>query len=114
MAAVDPAAWQERRDRLSSLLADMANHATTQSLMRCPYKNRYNECTAQFSCRNQRPAPEPAAMRADRRGRMRPVDAGPGSGRKLCRGDDKLDYRTAWETTGAPAPTPPNSQRGSG
>lgn len=49
------------------------------STRRCPYKNRFDECTARFGCRNQR-WPE---------GRDE---------RKLCSGDDKLDYRGAWET----------------
>ena len=39
-----------------------------------------------------------AEPQPDRHGRLRPVQAGPGSGLKLCRGDDKLDYRNAWDT----------------
>ena len=98
MSAVDPAAWEERREHLSGILGDMAEHAMVQATSRCPYKNRFDECTAKFGCRNQRPPSEAAAQRPDRRGQLRPVLAGPGSGLKLCRGDDKLDYRSAWET----------------
>ena len=57
----------------------MAEHATHQSTWRCPYKDRFDECTAQFGCRNQR---RPLSERVHLR----------------CAGDDKLDYRSAWDT----------------
>lgn len=97
MTVVEPAEWEQRCERLSAILADMANHAMVQATNRCPYKNRFDECTAQFGCRNQRPPEVARGPRPDRRGVTRPVSAGPGSGLKLCRGDDKLDYRSAWE-----------------
>ena len=76
---VDAAAWERRRERLSTILSAMADHAMVQASFRCPYKNRHDECTAKFGCRNQRR---------------------PRSGGELltCGGDDKLDYRGAWET----------------
>jgi uncharacterized 2Fe-2S/4Fe-4S cluster protein (DUF4445 family) len=47
--------------------------------VRCPYKNRENDCTAKFGCKFQRkPAPNRALFQ--------------------CGSDDKLDYRSAWET----------------
>ena len=98
MSVVDPAAWEERRERLTAVLSNMAKHAMVQATSRCPYKNRFDECTAKFGCRNQRPPIEAAEPQPDRHGRLRPVQAGPGSGLKLCRGDDKLDYRSAWDT----------------
>ena len=45
---------------------------------RCPYKNRLDQCTAQFGCRNQRKPRNPGELR-------------------VCGGDDKIDYRSAWE-----------------
>ncbi|MCY4374995.1 MAG: ASKHA domain-containing protein [Spirochaetaceae bacterium] len=69
------------------MLAPIADHATTQATWRCPYKDRRDRCTAAFGCRNQR---HPAA--GDRR-----FEPGPEQPRFLCAGDDKLDYRSAWE-----------------
>ena len=71
---VDPAAWERRRERLGTILSAMADHAMVQASFRCPYKNRHDECTARFGCRNQR----------------RPR---PGGELLMCGGDDKLDYR---------------------
>jgi len=76
---VDPIAWQQRLDRMTELFSSLVQTAGEQATFRCPYKNRHDECTAAFGCRNQR----------------RPETAG---GLRLCRGDDKLDYRDAWET----------------
>jgi hypothetical protein len=80
---IDAAAWQERLDRMSELLGSMIAVATEQATHRCPYKNRFDQCTAQFGCRNQR----------------RP--RGPGE-LKVCGGDDNIDYRPAWETENPP------------
>ena len=68
----------ERLARIDALFSSIATHADRQSTWRCPYKNRFDRCTAQFGCRNQR----------------KPVVTG-----ELlhCAGDDKLDYRPAWE-----------------
>jgi hypothetical protein len=68
----------ERLDRIQDLFASIAQHADQQSTWRCPYKNRFERCTAQFGCRNQR----------------KPALAGE---LKHCVGDDKIDYRPAWE-----------------
>jgi hypothetical protein len=80
---IDAAAWQERLDRMSELLGSMITVATEQATHRCPYKNRFDQCTAQFGCRNQR---RPRAL-----GEL-----------KVCGGDDKIDYRPAWETEDPP------------
>ena len=69
------------------MLATIADHANTQATWRCPYKDRHDRCTAAFGCRNQR---RPAT--GDPR-----FEPGAGKPRFLCAGDDKLDYRSAWE-----------------
>lgn len=79
---LDAAAWERRRERLGAILSAMADHAMVQATFRCPYKNRRDECTAQFGCRNQR-------------------RARPGGELLTCAGDDKLDYRNAWESADA-------------
>ncbi|MBL8227033.1 MAG: hypothetical protein JNL98_01090 [Bryobacterales bacterium] len=78
MEKIDPAEFQERRDELYRIMEGMVRHADHQSTGRCPYKNRHNQCTASFGCRNKR---KPAAP----------------DGKPLCAGDDKLNYRSAWE-----------------
>ena len=80
MQKIDPQEFQERLDRLSEIMGEMASHADQQSTWRCPYKNRLNQCTAEFGCRNKR----------------KPALAGE---LPLCAGDDKLDYRKAWESS---------------
>ena len=84
---LDVDAWQQRLDRLSAVLAPIADHATTQATWRCPYKNRHDRCTAAFGCRNQRrPADEDPLF-----------EAGADRSLFLCASDDKLEYRSAWE-----------------
>jgi hypothetical protein len=75
---VDPAAVQERFDRLTAIFAEMMVTVAASATHRCPYKNRFDRCTAQFGCRNQRRPPDPGGL-------------------KVCGGDDKIDYRGAWE-----------------
>lgn len=76
---VDPAAYQERVDRITDLFSSMISTADELSQRRCPYKNRFDECTANFGCRNQR-FPDGK------------------DGRMLCGADDAdLNYRSAWE-----------------
>lgn len=76
---IEPAAWQERLDRLTELFTQIMATAAEVSTHRCPYRDRLDRCTAGFGCRNQR-FPE---------GRQ---------GVKRCAGDEALDYRSAWET----------------
>jgi tRNA A37 N6-isopentenylltransferase MiaA len=77
---IDPEAYQQRLDRISEIFSSMQQTVDDLSTRRCPYKNRHDRCTAQFGCRNQRKPPEDSADR-----------------RFICGGDDKLDYRSAWE-----------------
>ena len=79
---IDPDEWQNRLDRITELLGSMIETATVQSAYRCPYKNRFDQCTAQFGCRNQRKPPVEGE-------------------RMVCGGDDKIDYRSAWESGAA-------------
>jgi len=79
-------AYQQRLDRLSGIFADIVRQADEQSLYICPYKNKDEECTAQFSCRNQQ------------KSKLDTI---------LCNGDNKLDYRTAWESTKFVDDSPP-------
>ena len=76
---IDPEAYRERIARIEELFGSMIETAMEVSTHRCPYKNRFDECTAAFGCRNQRRPASP-------------------DGLKVCGGDDKLDYRSAWET----------------
>ena len=79
MGEIDQEAVRERMDRIYRIFSGMAQHADEQALMRCPYKDRFNECTAKFGCRYQRKATA-------------------GRERLRCASDDTLDYRSAWET----------------
>lgn len=75
---VDPDDYRATLARVEELFASMVERAAELSVTRCPYRNRLDECTAAFGCRNQR-----------RRGRDEPT---------LCAGDEGIDYRSAWET----------------
>ena len=81
MGKIEKEEIQKRLDRITEIFTEIVAHADVQTADRCPYKNRYNECTAVFGCRNQR------------KPRL-------GGELKMCGGDDKLDYRSAWETGG--------------
>ena len=70
---------EESLARITEVFAEIIAHTNVQTAERCPYKNRFSECTARFGCRNQR---KPR----------------PGGELFMCGGDDKLDYRSAWET----------------
>lgn len=76
---VEPGKVPERFERLSQIFADMMVTVADVSTRRCPYRDRLDRCTAGFGCRNQ----------------VRP--AVPGMPR-ICGGDDRIDYRSAWET----------------
>ena len=86
MQKIDKEAYQKRLDRITELFADMMVHADEQSTYRCPYKNRFDECTAKFGCRNQR--------RPEEKGEL-----------LNCGGDDKIDYRPAWQEDQRPIPS---------
>ncbi len=78
MKKIDKAEYEKRLNKMTQIFEDLVTHADVQATYRCPYKNRFDHCTAKFGCRNQRK-----------------IDEGTGL---LCVGDDKLDYRSAWET----------------
>ena len=80
MEKIDQHEYQKRLDRLTEILTGIAAHADELSLRRCPYKNRLDQCTAQFGCRNKR--------KPKRDGEL-----------PVCASDDKLDYRKDWATT---------------
>jgi hypothetical protein len=77
---IDQAAYQARLDRITEIFGSMMATVEEQTGRRCPYKNRHGRCTAAFGCRNQR-KPEVEGERM------------------ICAGDDKIDYRGAWETS---------------
>ena len=83
---IDKKEYQKRLDRITELFSSMTVHADEQSTYRCPYKNKEDRCTAKFGCRNQR--------KPDNRREL-----------LICGGDDKLDYRQAWETEAVPDST---------
>ncbi len=76
---IDPAEYYERVDRITELFSSMMETANELVTRRCPYKNRFDQCTASFGCRNQRKPETPGGL-------------------KRCASDDKLDFRSAWET----------------
>ena len=78
MAKHDKTAYEERLNKITQIFEELVVHADEQATYRCPYKNREAHCTAKFGCRNQRRIAEGTGL--------------------LCVGDDKLDYRNAWET----------------
>ncbi len=77
MKKIDKADYEKRLSKITQIFEELVVHADEQATYRCPYKNRFDHCTAKFGCRNQRK-----------------IDEGTGL---LCVGDDKLDYRSAWE-----------------
>lgn len=78
--AIDPASVEASFERLSAIFTEMMVTVEDLSSLRCPYRDRLDRCTAKFGCRNQRRATDEGDLR-------------------MCGGDDKLDYRSAWETT---------------
>lgn len=78
MAEADKARFRRSFDRLNEIMTDIVLKAEETSLLRCPYKNAEDCCTAHFGCRHQRP----------------PLER---EGLKGCASDDKLDFRKAWE-----------------
>jgi hypothetical protein len=79
MEKTDKDAYLLRLNRITELFSGMVRQAEAMSRHRCPYRDRNDECTAAFRCRNQRPA------------------AG-AEGRLSCGHDGRFDYRSAWES----------------
>ena len=79
MQRIEREEYQKRLDRISEIFSRMMQRAEELSTERCPYKDRLDQCTAKFGCRNKRPPPAAHQL-------------------PVCMGDDKLDYRGAWET----------------
>ena len=80
MSHVDGKDYQKRLNDISEIFSQIMQHADELSTQRCPYRDQLDNCTAKFCCRNQR---KPSM-----------ADALP-----VCTGDEKLDYRSAWETS---------------
>lgn len=77
-APFDPEAYRRSMSRLEEIFRGINETANEVSRYRCPYKNAQSRCTAGFGCRNQdRSVPHGELF--------------------VCTGDDKLDYRSAWE-----------------
>ena len=76
---IDPGEYQARLDRMSEIFSTMMVTVDDLAGKRCPYKNKLDQCTAGFGCRNQRKPRNPGEL-------------------KVCGGDDKIDYRSAWES----------------
>ena len=76
--AIDPSVYQERLDRIGEIFSSMMVTVEDLTTRRCPYKNRFDQCTAQFGCRNKRKPKVQGEL-------------------PVCVSDDKLDYRPAWE-----------------
>ena len=79
MTKIDKAAYQKRLDRITEIFADMVTHADVSARHRCPYRNRFDQCTAEFKCRAQRP-PKATGEPAQ------------------CGHDGRFDYRSAWQS----------------
>ena len=55
MQKIDQTEYQARLDKITDLFAGFVVHARKQSMSRCPYRNRFDQCIAKFDCRNQIP-----------------------------------------------------------
>ena len=95
MQKIDPAEYKKRLDRIEEIFAGIAGHADVQATYRCPYKNRHDQCTALFGCRNQRPPHQAGEL-------------------LVCGSDDQLDYRDAWDSEPQSKPQPHDAARGKG
>ena len=69
--------YKKSLEKLAAILTPIAEHVEVQAGLRCPYKNKLDECTAKLGCRNQKKQEKHELM--------------------VCVGDDKLDYRPFWE-----------------
>ncbi len=72
MRKIDPAEYRESLDQLTQIFTRMIVRVEELSTRRCPYRNRHDDCTAAFGCRNQ------SRPRA--------------GGLPACAGDGQLDY----------------------
>ena len=79
MDQITKSEWEKRIKRMEEIFGSMVLHADELSLTRCPYKNRFDECTAKFGCRNKRKAKVQGEL-------------------PLCGGDENLNYRSAWDS----------------
>ena len=79
MQKIDLLEHQQRRDRITEIFAGMVTHADQQAAVRCPYRDRFDQCTAKFRCTNQAKAAVDGEL--------------PG-----CEHDGCFDYRSAWES----------------
>ena len=70
---------KESLDRLFSIYKDISFNADEVMKNRCPYKNAKSRCTALFKCQNQKFVNQEDLP--------------------VCTGSDKLDYRSAWESS---------------
>jgi len=70
---IDRVQYRESLDQLTEIFTRMIVRAEELSTRRCPYRNRRDQCTAAFGCRNK----------------GKPPAAGE---RPVCAGDGQLDY----------------------
>ena len=75
---LDKERYKASMARLYGIFKDISETTNQVSTWRCPYKNVEDRCTAKFGCRNQDRKVDPGEL-------------------YVCVGDDKLDYRSAWE-----------------
>ena len=71
--------FQKRLDRITEIFSDIVGHADDVSRNRCPYRDRFDRCTAEFRCRNQKPPRVGDAL-------------------EQCGHDGRFDYRSAWQS----------------
>ncbi|AWT59730.1 MAG: hypothetical protein DF168_00924 [Candidatus Moanabacter tarae] len=62
MQKIDPEKYQERLEKITDLFSGFVLHARKQSMSRCPYRNRFDQCTAKFDCGNQIPTKSQQAL----------------------------------------------------
>jgi len=77
--SADKQDYRKRLDRIAEIFTDVVANAEVSAQSRCPYRDRNDQCTALFRCRNQLPIEGESEALA-------------------CGHDGKFDYRSAWET----------------
>jgi len=75
---VDKTGYRASMKQLHNIFKNISDTVDSVSMIRCPYKNVEERCTANFGCQNQ----------------DRSVHVGE---LYRCAGSDNLDYRNAWE-----------------